>query len=99
MSTKPLNITAAFKARPGKEAELRDALIALLGPTRKEPGCLSYDLHQCAGDPARLLMYETWKDQAAIDAHMNTPHVQKLVPHVDRLCAEAPQIVVWERVG
>ena len=99
MSQKTLNITASFQARPGKETELRDALIALLAPTRTEPGCLSYDLHQCPSDPARLLMYETWQDQAAIEAHMVSAHVQKLIPRVDELCAESPQIVVWERIG
>src|SRR5262245_41078033 len=99
MSKNTLNITASFQARPGKENALREALIALLAPTRKEPGCVSYDLHQCKTDPARLLMYETWRDQSAIEAHMATAHVQKLVPHVDELCAEAPQIVIWERIG
>ena len=96
---KNLNITALFRARPGKETELRDALIGLLAPTRKEPGCLSYDLHQSVDDPARLLMYETWKDQAAIQAHMVSPHVEKLLPRVDALCAESPQIVIWEKVS
>src|SRR5262245_50639835 len=99
MSKNPLNITASFQARPGKEKELRDALIGLLAPTRKEAGCLSYDLHQSADDPARLLMYETWRDKAAIDAHMISPHVQKFAPRVGGLCAEAPQILIWERIG
>jgi quinol monooxygenase YgiN len=94
-----LYISAAFRARPGKETELREALKALQAPTRAEPGCLTYDLHQAVGDPARLLMFETWEGQSAIDGHMKSPHVRKFIPHVDGLCAEAPQIVIWERIS
>jgi quinol monooxygenase YgiN len=99
MNKKYLYISAAFRARPGKETELRDALQALQAPTRAEPGCLTYDLHQGPGDPARLMMFETWETQTAIDAHMKSPHVQKFAPRVDGLCAEPPQILIWERVG
>src|SRR3954452_510783 len=98
MSKKILYISALFRARPGKETELGEALKGLQAPTRAEPGCLTYDLHQAADDPARLLMFETWENQAAINAHMTSPHVQKFVPRVDGLCAEAPQIVIWERI-
>ena len=99
MSKKLLYISAAFRARPGKETELRDALKALQTPTRAEPGCLTYDLHEGVGDPARLMMFETWENQTAIDAHMKSPHVQKFAPRVDGLCAESPQIVIWERIS
>jgi quinol monooxygenase YgiN len=99
MVKKYLYISAAFRARPGKETELRDALKALQGPTRAEPGCLTYDLHEGVGDPARLMMFETWESQAAIDAHVKSPHVQKFAPRVDGLCAESPQIIIWERIS
>jgi quinol monooxygenase YgiN len=97
MKTK-LAVVAAFQARPGKETALREALIGLLDPTRKESGCLGYELHQSPGDHAKLLMIESWENQAAIDAHMKSPHVQQLVPRVDELCVAFPQITVWEHV-
>ncbi|TAK94934.1 MAG: antibiotic biosynthesis monooxygenase, partial [Verrucomicrobia bacterium] len=45
MNPKTITVVATFKARPGKESELRAALIGLVAPTRKEAGCLNYDLH------------------------------------------------------
>jgi len=99
MSKKLLYISAAFRARPGKETELRDALKALQGPTRAEPGCLTYDLHQAPDNPAHLLMFETWESQDAINGHMRSRHVQDFVPRVDGLCAEPPQITIWERIS
>jgi quinol monooxygenase YgiN len=96
---KRLTVVATFQARPGKEADLRAALISLLAPTREEPGCVSYDVHQSADDPAKFLFYENWQSKEALDAHMRSPHLQKLVPRVDELCMAFPQITQWEKIG
>lgn len=96
---KNVTVVATFQARPGKEAALREALIALLGPTRKEPGCISYDMHTSPEDPAKFLFYETWQSKDDLDAHMRSPHIQKLVPRVEELCVAFPQIMIWEKVS
>jgi quinol monooxygenase YgiN len=96
---KTLTVVATFQARPGQEAGLRAALTGLLAPTRKEAGCLNYDLHQSPADPAKFLFHENWTSQAHLDAHLQSPHVQKLLPRVGELCDAAPQITVWERLG
>ena len=96
---KTITVVAAFQARPGKEAELRAALLGLLAPTRKEIGCLNYDLHEAPVDPARFLFHENWTSKAALDAHMQSPHLKALIPRVDELCAAFPEIKIWERIG
>ena len=96
---KTLTVVATFQARPGKEADLRAALISLLAPTRKEPGCISYDVHQSADDPAKFLFYENWQSKEALDAHMRAPHIQILFPRVDELCVAFPQITMWGKIG
>ena len=96
---KALTVVATFQARPGKESALRAALTGLLGPTRREPGCLNYDLHQSAQEPAKFLFHENWADKAALDAHLKSPHIQKLLPRVDELCIALPQITIWEKFG
>jgi quinol monooxygenase YgiN len=75
MNAKNITVVATFQAKPGKENELRAALIGLLAPTRKEAGCLSYDLHASPEDPAKFLFHENWADKAALDAHMQAPHI------------------------
>jgi quinol monooxygenase YgiN len=37
--------------------------------SRKEPGCVSYVPHHVDGDPETVLIYEQYRDQAAVDAH------------------------------
>ena len=95
---KTLTVIATFQARPGKESDLRAALTGLLAPTRKESGCLNYDLHQSPENPAKFLFHENWTGKDALDAHLHTPHVKALLPRVDELCVAFPQIAIWEKI-
>jgi quinol monooxygenase YgiN len=96
---KTITVVATFQARPGKESDLRAALIGLLAPTRKESGCLNYDLHQSTEDPAKFLFHENWASKAALDAHLQSPQIQALLPRVDELCGAFPEIKLWEKIG
>ena len=96
---KTITVVATFQARAGKESELRAALMGLLAPTRKEIGCVNYDLHQSPEEPARFLFYENWTNKAALDAHLQSEHIKALLPRVDDLCTAFPEIKVWEKIG
>ncbi len=96
---KTITVVATFQARAGKEAELKAALLGLLAPTRKEAGCLNYDLHESPEDPARFLFHENWTSKAHLDAHLQSAHIQVLLPRVDELCTAFPEIKIWERIG
>ena len=99
MNAKSLTVIATFQARPGKEAELKKALIGLVAPTRQEAGCLNYDLHISPEDPAKFLFHENWTSQAALDAHLQSAHINALLPRVDELCLAFPEIRIWEKIA
>jgi quinol monooxygenase YgiN len=71
-------LTAIVKAKPGQEDAVKEALLSLVEPTRKEAGCLCYNLHQSKGDPTQFMFYEQWASQEALSAHGKTPHMQAL---------------------
>src|ERR1022692_1379766 len=99
MSAKTITVVATFQAKPGKEAELKKALIGLVAPTRKKAGCINYDLHASPDDPARFLFHENWTSQAHLDAHLQSAHIRALLPRVDELCTQFPQITIWEKLA
>ncbi|PHR59188.1 MAG: antibiotic biosynthesis monooxygenase [Robiginitomaculum sp.] len=43
--------------------------------TRLEEGCIEYGFAIDMVNPCRMRIYETWADQAALDAHMASPHM------------------------
>ena len=98
MSAKIITVVATFQARPGKETELKNALIGLVAPTRNEAGCLNYDLHASPEDPAKFLFHENWTSKAHLDAHLANTHIQALLPRVSELCIALPEIKIWERI-
>jgi len=67
-------LTATVKSLPGQEAAVRHALLKLVGPSRREPGCLCYNLHESIAEPGLFVFYEQWASQAAFDSHLETPH-------------------------
>ena len=96
---KTITVVATFEARPGKETELRNALIGLVAPTRNEAGCLNYDLHVLPENPGKFLFHENWTTKAALEVHLQSPHIQALLPRVDVLCSKSPEIVIWDRIA
>jgi len=68
-----------FTIKPGEVNPVRQAHLAMLEPTRAEPGCLDYDLYQSREDPSVMFFYENWTDQEALASHMNTPNFYRYV--------------------
>jgi quinol monooxygenase YgiN len=71
-------LTAIVKAKPGQEEAVKKVLVALVEPTRKEPGCLCYNLHQSKSDKTQFMFYEQWASKEALDTHSDTPHLKAL---------------------
>lgn len=60
------------------KAEYRDAFQALMRTHAKaaldhETGCLQFDVTVPRDDPGRVFLYEIYKDEKALDEHMNSP--------------------------
>ena len=65
------------KIRMGADAspEAMDALIKMVRVSREEDGCLDYTFAQDLADPDTLILYERWRDQEALQAHMASAHM------------------------
>jgi len=70
-----------MQAAPGKGPELVQRLTALLEPSRQEPGCLKYILHTDPDDEDKVMFYEAFEDQAALDAHIAAPYFQEFLQY------------------
>lgn len=54
----------------------------LVQASRKEEGCIAYSSNQSVEDERVHCFLETWRDQAAIDAHNATEHFTRIVPQL-----------------
>ena len=99
MNAKTLTVLAQMKAKPGKESQVRQELLSLVAPNRKDAGCVNYDLHQAVDNPALFLFHENWVSKAHLDAHLQKPDLQAVLGRLGPLVAEPPQITLWEKIG
>jgi quinol monooxygenase YgiN len=99
MNTKSLTVIAQIKAKPGKESSVRQELLSLVAPSRKDAGCLKYDLHQALDNPALFLFHENWTSKAQLDQHLQKPDLQAVLAKLGQLVAEPPSITLWEKIG
>lgn len=92
-----LTNVAFFTALPGQSDALGQRLLALVGPTRQEPGCVRYDVYQSSDSAEGWFVYEDWRSPTDFCGHMQTAYVQAFMDVLDSLCSEAPEICTFER--
>ncbi|MFG6459796.1 putative quinol monooxygenase [Roseateles sp. BYS96W] len=78
-----VNICSIKKPRSGKEAELRQALLSLVEPTRREEGLIYYNVFEEAD--GSIFLTEAWRNREALEEHFRTPYVRAFRDKVDSL--------------
>jgi quinol monooxygenase YgiN len=89
-------IIARAKAKSGREKDLERALREVAGPTRAQPGCVSFTVLRAAQDPVVMIGLERWASRQAHDRHLQGAHVQQFLSSVADVLAEAPDIVEYD---
>jgi quinol monooxygenase YgiN len=99
MMDEAVRVIARFRAQAGQEAELRAVLMGLLEPTRREPGCIHYELLVNREDPGDLVFVEEWQNEEALRAHLETPHIGAARERLPELVAGALDLRRYDRAG
>lgn len=75
-------VTAEFDIIPGKEAAAEDAMKKIAAAVdANEPGCLVYTWHRSVKEPRHVLVYEVYRDDAAVAAHRASPYLAEFQKH------------------
>ncbi|MDP0490019.1 MAG: putative quinol monooxygenase [Verrucomicrobiota bacterium JB023] len=74
---KQLTVVANIHAHPESLDLFKAELEKVIGPTRAEPGCLKYDLHQNNEDPCHFMFFEIWESKELWDQHMESEHIKR----------------------
>lgn len=99
MSEGKVTVVATIKAKAGMEAQVKEAILALVPPTRAEAGCINYDLHQSTDDPSTYMLYENWTSKKDLDDHLAMPYLQDFLGKADDILAEPVDIALWRMIS
>jgi len=65
---------------------------------RKEPGCRQFEVLVDPGDRTKVMLFEMYNDEAAFEAHQQTPHFKKYLAEAVPLLASRERHV-WKRAA
>lgn len=93
-----VTLIVMLHAKPGQEPLLQAELAALIRPTRKEEGCLAYELHRSDTVPGDFLFFEIWASRDAHTAHTRTPHFMRWNARKDTLLVSR-ESTFWKQIS
>jgi quinol monooxygenase YgiN len=71
-------VVAKWIAKPEEVDEVARCVAAMVPLSRAEPGMLQYQPHRDPEDPTVFFLYEQYVDEAAYQAHVDSPHFQAI---------------------
>ena len=87
-----LRVVARIEAKPDKVEEVRELLLALIEPTRREQGCVTYELLQNREDPCDFTFVEEWACDSDLDAHAASDHLRTIGAKLSSVTSTRPDI-------
>lgn len=83
------SILLKTRLRPGSLDAFMEAMhVNAAASVRDEPCCLAFDVLRDRREADLVWLYEVYTDEAALDAHMQTPHFLASRPLVEPLILE-----------
>ena len=70
-------IVAEFELKPQHADDFITLMKHHAELSRAEDGCQQFDVLQAKDDPAKIFFVESWRDQAALDAHIKIPRMEE----------------------
>ncbi|MDJ0716393.1 MAG: putative quinol monooxygenase [Prochloraceae cyanobacterium] len=99
MANERVTVIAKIKVKPGMEEKFKAEYLPVVELTRKEVGCINYDLHQSAEDKNTFLLYENWVSKENLDKHLQMPYIKALGEKAPEFLAESPKIEFWQKIS
>jgi quinol monooxygenase YgiN len=94
----PIDVVASFTPKHDQHQAVEHILRGMAVASRKEPGCLRYDLYRTAESPALFVLEESYRDAAALEAHRATDHYRAFRPRIADLLSQPIQVQVLHRL-
>lgn len=79
MNTKPVYTFAKWQVKEGNLETILPLLAEVAKKSRAEKGNLLYKVHQSNTDVNTILLYEGYKDEAAVEEHRRSDYFQAIV--------------------
>ena len=85
-------VIARFRPRTDRLDEFLAVLEDVQAASRADDGCLNYGYYRNITDDESYIAVEEWRDMAALESHLRTPHVARLIAALPEHAADRLEI-------
>jgi quinol monooxygenase YgiN len=93
-STKPFTLVIHLHVEEGTGPKLEAAFAPAARATRKEKGCLVYELNRDPNMPTDYLVYERWRNLHSLEAHLKSAHTTALLKEIGGIASGPPEFQI-----
>lgn len=93
-----IKVTARCKVKEDGIETFKAITSKLIDETRKEEGCIRYELFQDLKNENMFMFVEDWKSRESHIAHDETKHIKELVPEMNKVLAEPLEVLIMDLV-
>jgi quinol monooxygenase YgiN len=90
----PFTLVVILKVKEGEDKKLVEACKPCIAATRKEPGCVTYELLKDVENARQYVMNERWKSVKDLEDHLVSAHVKKLFADLKDVLEGPPRIAL-----
>jgi quinol monooxygenase YgiN len=94
-----VRVVVKVVARADAIAEITAIVLKLATQSRKETGCVNYEVLQDTGNPEIFVLIEQWTSVAALDAHNKTAHFHEAVGKSQPFLAKPLEVGRYAAIG
>ena len=91
-----LILIAKFRTKPGYRKQMMEMSKGMLGPSRREEGCIVYEFLQDPFDPDSFTFYEKWRSRRDLDLHFEMPHFEEFARIFPELIDGPESVTAYE---
>jgi quinol monooxygenase YgiN len=92
-------IIAKAYVKPENIEEFISSAQGIIASSNREPGCLGYQLYQDPVQKTNFIFVESYKDQAAIDAHFAAPYFKEFGSKIAGMISSPTEIRIIDVSG
>jgi quinol monooxygenase YgiN len=91
-----ITIVAKNLIKQGKAEEFKVLAERLINESRKERGCISYNLYEDSNNCNILTFIEEWENEEVINLHNNSEHFTSIVPKFAELKESQSEVNLYK---
>lgn len=92
---KPFTMVVYVTVKPDGVKKFEEQAAKTAKASSAEKGCLQYEVHKSLDKPGSYVIFEKWKNLAAIESHLNEEHTKAVLAVVGEVGDGTPEIKVF----